>query len=117
MSEPTTVQHTEQEMPIPNTSPSVQGLVRQELAEQRDGNVAARMAVIADLEIREQVGTARYGTCLQPFNGRDAIRDAYEEALDLTVYLRQAIEEGRTDLGEEYRVALWLACRIVAAST
>lgn len=26
-------------------------------------------------------------------NGRDALVDAYQEALDLTMYLRQAIEE------------------------
>jgi hypothetical protein len=30
---------------------------------------------------------------LQAFNGRDALRDAYEEALDLACYLRQAIAE------------------------
>jgi hypothetical protein len=62
-------------MPVPNDSPSVQGMVR------------------ADLETREQIGRERYGTALQPFNGRDALRDAYEEALDLACYLRQAIAE------------------------
>jgi hypothetical protein len=65
----------EQPMPVRNDYPSIQGLVR------------------ADLEEREQVGIERYGTALQPFNGRDALRDAYEEALDLACYLRQAIEE------------------------
>lgn len=30
---------------------------------------------------------------LQPFNGRDALVDAYQEAVDLAVYLRQRIEE------------------------
>jgi hypothetical protein len=49
--------------------------------------------VIADIEKRKAVGLERYGTLLQPFNGRDALRDAYEEALDLAQYLRQAIEE------------------------
>lgn len=49
--------------------------------------------VIADIEKRKAVGFERYGTLLQPFNGRDALRDAYEEALDLAQYLRQAIEE------------------------
>src|SRR4051812_46448258 len=33
------------------------------------------------------------GHPLQPGNGRDSIRDAYEEALDLTVYLQNAIQE------------------------
>jgi hypothetical protein len=65
----------EQPMPTPNDQPSVQGLVRD------------------DLEQREQLGIARYGTPLQPHNGRDALRDAYEEALDLACYLRQVIAE------------------------
>ena len=30
---------------------------------------------------------------VQPFNGRDALVDAFQEALDLCVYLRQAIYE------------------------
>lgn len=46
-----------------------------------------------DLEERERVGIERYGTSLQPHNGRDALRDAYEEALDLACYLRQAMAE------------------------
>lgn len=49
--------------------------------------------VIADMHERDQVGRFRYGTPLQAHNGRDALQDAYEEALDLAVYLRQAIEE------------------------
>jgi hypothetical protein len=49
--------------------------------------------VIADMQERDRVGRARYGTPLQAHNGRDAISDAYAEALDLTVYLRQAIVE------------------------
>lgn len=64
-----------QAMPVPNESVSIQSLVR------------------ADLETRERVGVQRYGTALQAHNGRDALRDAYEEALDLACYLRQAIEE------------------------
>jgi len=49
--------------------------------------------VIADMAERRRVGIERYGTPLQPHNGRDALVDAYQEALDLAVYLRQAIEE------------------------
>jgi hypothetical protein len=49
--------------------------------------------VIADIEARRQVGIQRYGTALQAHNGRDMLRDAYEEALDLAVYLRGVIEE------------------------
>lgn len=49
--------------------------------------------VIDDMRKRDQTGRERYGTPLQANNGRDALQDAYEEALDLAVYLRQAIEE------------------------
>lgn len=69
-------------MPTANGSPSVQGMV------------------IADLGTRLEVGIQRYGTALQPFNGRDALRDAYEEALDLACYLRQAIAERDATVAE-----------------
>lgn len=64
-----------QPMPTPNKSESVQ--------EQ----------VIKDIRIRMGIGIQRYGTLLQPNNGRDALLDAYEEALDLTMYLKQALLE------------------------
>lgn len=51
--------------------------------------------VITDMEERNRVGTKKYGTPLQAYNGRNALIDAYQEALDLCVYLRQAIEENR----------------------
>lgn len=46
-----------------------------------------------DLEKREALGVERYGAPLRPHNGRDALLDAYEEALDLACYLKQAIIE------------------------
>lgn len=46
-----------------------------------------------DLESRKQLGIQRYGVALQPANGRDAIRDAYEEALDGAAYGAQAVWE------------------------
>lgn len=49
--------------------------------------------VIQDMAARKELGIQKYGTALQPFNGRDALMDAYQEALDLCMYLRQAIEE------------------------
>lgn len=52
--------------------------------------------VIEDMKQRDQVGRERYGTPLQAHNGRDALVDAYQEALDLTVCLRQAIEERKS---------------------
>lgn len=49
--------------------------------------------VIEDIERRKAMGLAKYGTLLQPMNGRRTLVDAYQEALDQTQYLRQAIEE------------------------
>ncbi len=67
--------HGDQPIPVPNGEPCVQD------------------AVMADLEARKLLGVERYGTVLQPHNGRDALRDAYEEALDLACYLKQALME------------------------
>ncbi len=49
--------------------------------------------VVKEMMQRDQTGRGRYGVALQPHNGRDALLDAYEEALDLCAYLRQAIYE------------------------
>ena len=49
--------------------------------------------VMEDMKSRDYMGYQHYGTRLQPFNGRDVLKDAYQEALDLAVYLRQAIFE------------------------
>lgn len=51
--------------------------------------------VIADLEARMQLGIERYSVALQPANGRHMLTDAYEEAQDLAVYLKGAIETDR----------------------
>lgn len=45
------------------------------------------------MQKRDEMGLRKYGTRLQAGNGRDALKDAYEEALDLAVYLRQVIAE------------------------
>ena len=49
--------------------------------------------VVKDMQERDAVGTAKYGTPLRGHNGRDSLIDAYQEALDLVVYLRQSIYE------------------------
>ena len=50
-----------------------------------------------DLDERMKKGIETYGMPLQAWNGRDALQDAYEEALDLCCDLRQAIQERRGD--------------------
>lgn len=49
--------------------------------------------VKADMAERDQMGLAKYGTRLQPHNGRDFLVDAYQELLDGAVYLRGLIFE------------------------
>ena len=49
--------------------------------------------VMQDMHSRDKVGRKTYGVPLQPHNGRDMLRDAYDEALDLACYLRGAIYE------------------------
>lgn len=49
--------------------------------------------VIKDLKARVFVGIQKYGTPLKTHNGRDALVDAYQEALDLCMYLKQEIME------------------------
>ncbi len=49
--------------------------------------------VIQDIEKRVQAGKQKYGMYLETHNGRDALWDAYQEAIDLVMYLRQTIAE------------------------
>lgn len=81
----------DQPLPVPNTHPHIHDLV------------------CDDMQRRKAVGVARYGVALQPHNGRDALRDAYEEVLDTAVYLKQAIVE-RDGLQQKSR-ALCSQCR------
>lgn len=65
----------DQQLPVVNEYPAIQDLV------------------IADIEERREIGISRYGTALQPFNGRDALRDLYEELLDGASYVKQVMVE------------------------
>jgi hypothetical protein len=65
----------DQPLPTPNDSIDIQTLV------------------IADIAQRRRLGIQRYGTALQANNGRDALRDLYEELLDAACYIRQLLEE------------------------
>jgi hypothetical protein len=56
--------------------------------------------VIDDLELRAKKGVETYGKRLSPFNGRNSLIDAYQEALDLGVYLKQRLIEEDTFLQE-----------------
>lgn len=57
------------------------------------GRLTILPLVLADLQARAEAGKAKYGTLLESHNGRDTLMDAYQEACDLVMYLRQAIAE------------------------
>lgn len=51
--------------------------------------------VLADLKSRAEMGKQKYGHYLETNNGRNALQDAYEESLDMCMYLKQKLlEEG-----------------------
>lgn len=60
--------------------------------------------VIEDMQDRDRMGREKYGTPLQAHNGRRPLVDAYQEVLDLAVYLRQSIEERGNAVAEADRL-------------
>ena len=68
-------------------------LVVEQAAPTANDKPAVWPLVVADMTARDAEGRRKYGVPLQPHNGRDVLVDAYQEALDLCVYLRQAIYE------------------------
>lgn len=63
--------------------------------------LSSHAALRADIDERDRVGRAKYGVPLQPFNGRDADVDLYQELLDAVVYCTQALQEAES--GHEAR--------------
>lgn len=53
-----------------------------------DGEVVL-FELIKDLEDRAEFGKDKYGTYLRTDDGRDTFTDAYQEALDLVMYLKK----------------------------
>jgi hypothetical protein len=50
-------------------------------------------AVIADMHAREEMGLRKYGRFLTAKSREMGLQEAYEEALDLCVYLKKALVE------------------------
>lgn len=86
--------------PVPNDYPSMHDMVIRDLLS-RDPRWDLsygtgrhiRDRVTADLNDRKAFGLAKYGTVLQPFNGRDSLRDLYDELMDAAVYARARLFE------------------------
>lgn len=86
----TTIQ--DQPPPITTEGPALWEVVQGDARSFHDKNDLLT-EVLVDMAERDSVGRARYGVPLQAHNGRDALVDAYQEALDMTVYLRQSVAE------------------------
>ncbi len=71
----------------------------------RDKRIIQQVA--DDFRARIQLGIERYGHPLQTHNGRDAVRDALDEALDLAHYLKQLEIETH-----DPKVSIMYACAI-----
>lgn len=106
--------------PVANDLPCVQDMVMEDLKTYAPQATLGGIAdvtpalVSADIEARKAQGVQKYGTLLQPNNGRDALVDAYQEVIDLTQYLRQAKAEGH-DVDVAYHASLELALHIRTA--
>lgn len=81
----------DQELPTPNEERSCQEMFMDRIARE----MPARMVL----------GKHRYGTLLQAFNGRDFMRDAHDELLDLSVYLEGVATERAAMMDLLYDVA------------
>lgn len=58
-----------------------------------EGKTVVADQVITDIKERVEFGVRKYGGPLMTNNGRNALWDAYQEALDLVMYLRQRLLE------------------------
>lgn len=60
-----------------------------------------------DMPPRMELGLQRYGTLLQPFNGRDFMKDTFDELLDLSVYLEGVAVEREAMMDLLFDLAGW----------
>jgi hypothetical protein len=70
----------------------------------KPGQEVVLFHVLDDFKRRAETGKAQYGTYLETHNGRDALVDAYQEALDLCMYLKQTIMERDAEQRRQYHI-------------
>lgn len=67
------------------------------------GKIPVQEVMIGAIRERREHGKRKYGRALETHNGRDALKDAWEEAIDLFTYLTQMrLERGDQIEGAEY---------------
>lgn len=57
------------------------------------GQQEVQQALINVIAARRELGIRKYGQRVMTYNGRSALRDAWEEVIDLAVYLTQMMLE------------------------
>jgi len=72
--------------------------------------------IAEDVEARIRIGERKYGKRLQSFNGRDALKDLYDEVLDALNYSKQ-LELENKDNGEIFRGLIALAAAVKSKLT
>lgn len=66
----------------------------------KPGQINVQRVLAAVVMERETYGRKKYGRPLETHNGRDALKDAWEEAVDLTTHLTQMRLERGDDMTE-----------------
>jgi hypothetical protein len=102
----------EQPLPILNDRPATWDLV---ILDIEKGPWIHKELVTYDMRTRDNIGHHRYGHRLQSHNGRDSLRDAYEELLDGAVYLMNVRLEDPwedTEITDCYHFLLGAACKL-----
>ncbi len=66
----------------------------------KPGKVDIQRILMGAIDERRTFGITKYGRALESHNGRDALKDAWEEALDLLTYLTQLRVERGDDLSD-----------------
>lgn len=86
---------TEQPDPIANERPAIWELVIGDFNIDPIDETAAKVQalILRDMFDRDAWGRSKYKVPLQPFNGRDALVDLYQEILDAIVYTKQYLYE------------------------
>lgn len=78
--------------PVKNDQPAIADIVAAELVAM-GSSVAKKVA--QDVMARKAFGMAKYGTALQPFNGRNSHMDLYQELVDALKYARLLLFESQ----------------------
>jgi hypothetical protein len=84
--------YTHEPDPTRNDFPAVWELIIKENSKRRNKRPIWEV-ILKEMHERDEMGRAKHGGPLQPFNGRKSLWDAYQELLDLLAYLRQKIWE------------------------